>query len=181
MSTPEIITVNSEALEAQIRDLLPSQSGFGSELQASNVIMPIIDLTATAEGSGLGNDLQTALSFGSQTVFNVNNTTTTLANSTGFWRITAISSIIANNISGGSGTLFTLSDGLSNKIIYEHNIVQTTAAYSSQIQYDFVVFLNSGESLTVTSNNANANIDGSYRQIATVTGELVNPAGFVAE
>ena len=59
-STPEIITVNSEALQEQIRDLLPSQNGFGSELQASNVITPIIDLTATAEGSSLGTDLQTA-------------------------------------------------------------------------------------------------------------------------
>ena len=47
-SVPEIITVNSEALQTTIRDLLPSQNGFGSELQASNVITPIIDLTATA-------------------------------------------------------------------------------------------------------------------------------------
>jgi len=50
-SQPEIITVNSEELQTQIRDLLPSQNGFGSELQASNVITPIIDLTAAAEGS----------------------------------------------------------------------------------------------------------------------------------
>ena len=64
-SQPEIITVNSEILQTQIRDLLPSQNGFGSELQASNVITPIIDLTATAEGSSLGSDLQTALAFGS--------------------------------------------------------------------------------------------------------------------
>ena len=63
-SVPEIITVNSEALQTQIRDLLPSQHGFGSELQASNVITPIIDLTAAAEGSGLPSYLQTAVSFG---------------------------------------------------------------------------------------------------------------------
>ena len=68
-STPEIITVNSEALETQIRDLLPSQNGFGSELQASNVITPIIDLTAAAEGSGLATDLARAIAFGSQTAF----------------------------------------------------------------------------------------------------------------
>ena len=74
MSQPEVITVNSEALEAQIRDLLPSQRGFGSELQASNVILPIIDLTPTAEGSILRTDLQTALSFGSLTAFDANNT-----------------------------------------------------------------------------------------------------------
>ena len=33
-SVPEIITVNSEVLQETIRDLLPSQNGFGSELQA---------------------------------------------------------------------------------------------------------------------------------------------------
>ena len=70
LSAPEIISVNSEVLETQIRDLLPSQNGFGSELQASNVITPIIDLTAAAEGSGLGSNLQTAIAFGSQTAFN---------------------------------------------------------------------------------------------------------------
>ena len=75
-STPEIITVNSEALETQIRDLLPSQNGFGSELQASNVITPIIDLTAAAEGSGLPTDLARAIAFGSQTAFDVSNTST---------------------------------------------------------------------------------------------------------
>ncbi len=87
MSTPEIITVNSEALEAQVRDLLPSQNGFGSELQASNVIQPIIDLTAVAEGSGVGENLQTAIAFGSQTAFSAENTSDVVASSTGFYRI----------------------------------------------------------------------------------------------
>lgn len=87
LSNPEIITVNSEALETQIRDLLPSQNGFGSELQASNIITPIIDLTSAAEGSGLPFDLRTALAFGSQTAFDIANTTTVIANSPGFYRI----------------------------------------------------------------------------------------------
>ena len=72
-SVPQIITVNSEALQTQIRDLLPSQNGFGSELQATNVITPVIDLTAAAEGSGLTTDLARALAFGSQTAFSVQN------------------------------------------------------------------------------------------------------------
>lgn len=78
-SVPEIITVNSEELQSLIRDLLPSQNGFGSELQASNVITPIIDLTPAAEGSGLRSDLQTALAFGSQTAFVANNSTVVIA------------------------------------------------------------------------------------------------------
>jgi hypothetical protein len=86
-SQPEIITVNSEALQAQIRDLLPSQNGFGSELQASNVITPIIDLTAAAEGSGLPVSMQQAIAFGSQTAFEVTNTSTVIGNTAGFYRI----------------------------------------------------------------------------------------------
>jgi len=92
-SVPEIITVNSESLQTQIRDLLPSQNGFGSELQASNVITPVIDLTSAAEGSGLPLDLARALAFGSQTAFNIINTTTTIANSPGFYRVYGTSAV----------------------------------------------------------------------------------------
>ena len=89
-SVPEIITVNSEELQTQIRDLLPSQNGFGSELQATNVITPIIDLTAAAEGSQLRSDLQTAVAFGSQTAFDGTGTTVTVANSPGFYRLSGL-------------------------------------------------------------------------------------------
>ena len=105
-SVPEIITVNSEQLQTQVRDLLPSQKGFGSELQASNVITPIIDLTAAAEGSGLPVNLQTALAFGSQTAFNVENTTTTILDLTGFYRIFGtvnqyVASVVTINLNDG--------------------------------------------------------------------------------
>ena len=40
----EIIRITSEALQATIRRLLPSQTGFGDDLQATNLITPIIDL-----------------------------------------------------------------------------------------------------------------------------------------
>ena len=93
-SQPEIITVNSEVLQTQIRDLLPSQNGFGSELQASNVITPIIDLTSAAEGSGLPLALQNAIAFGSQTAFEGNNTPAVIANSPGFYRIFGVASVV---------------------------------------------------------------------------------------
>ena len=92
-SVPEIITVNSEELQTQIRDLLPSQNGFGSELQASNVITPIIDLTRSAEGSGLPTVLQNALSFGSNTNFIAQNATVNLATSPGFYRVVGTTSL----------------------------------------------------------------------------------------
>ena len=59
----QITQITSEALQATIRRLLPSQQGFGEDLQASNVITPIIDLTPTAEGSSLSENLSTALAW----------------------------------------------------------------------------------------------------------------------
>jgi len=79
----EIREVVSEQLQATIRRLLPSQRGFTEDLQASNVITPIIDLTPTAEGSLLDTSLQQALAFGSQTAFNVINANTTIINTAG--------------------------------------------------------------------------------------------------
>ena len=80
-SVPEVITVNSEELQTVVRDLLPSQNGFGSELQASNIITPIIDLTATAEGSRLPGSMQQAFDF-SSTPATADNGTVTLINQT---------------------------------------------------------------------------------------------------
>ena len=166
-STPEIITVNSETLQTQIRDLLPSQNGFGSELQASNVITPIIDLTAAAEGSGLGTDLQTALAFSSQTAFGIRNTTTVIENNAGFYRIFGVSTLrgVADNI-------LTLSDGSTDKIIWQH------AGNDGQLTIDFVVFLRSGDSISGQSTTNDAYLFGSSRQIATGDGTLVNPVGY---
>tara|TARA_R110000751_G_scaffold207241_1_gene311129 strand:+ start:608 stop:1138 length:531 start_codon:yes stop_codon:yes gene_type:complete len=176
MSTPEIITVNSEALEAQIRDLLPSQNGFGSELQASNVIMPIIDLTATAEGSGLSETLQSSLAFGNATAFDVVNTTTILANSAGFWRFYGF--ITLGSSSGSPSASFTITDGSSTKQLFEQ--LANNGTGSTNV-FDFTVFLPAGHSVSAISGNTLVHIAGTYRQVATVTGELVNPVGFVAE
>ena len=169
-SLPEIITVNSEQLQTVIRDLLPSQNGFGSELQASNVITPIIDLTAAAEGSALPFDLQSAQSFGSQTAFNVNNTTTTLANSPGFWRIQG------NVFMGaGGGCSFNVTDGLSSKLLY--NYVMSAGSTGFNVPFDYLIFLASGESVNFFA-SAQGFASGSYRQVADAQGQLIEPNGF---
>lgn len=174
-STPEIITVNSEALQSQIRDLLPSQNGFGSELQASNVITPIIDLTAAAEGSTLAISLQQALAFGSQTAFDVNNGTAALANSTGFWRIVGSVSVQKQSGVVHSGT-FTMTDGLSSKTVWGLSC-QNNSSGSSSESFDLIVFLAAGESISAVA-TANTRMIGSYRQVATGDGTLVNPNGY---
>lgn len=169
-SVPEIITVNSEALQTQIRDLLPSQSGFGSELQASNVITPIIDLTAAAEGSTVSQNLQTAIAFSSQTAFDVSNTTTTILNTTGFFRVFGHASCF-----GGAFVTFDMTDGSTSKQILKF----LTAVGTMQLTpFDFVVFLRAGDSLSVTTNSVNQSCIGSTRQIATGDGTLITPVGF---
>ena len=176
-STPEIITVNSEALQTQIRDLLPSQNGFGSELQASNVITPIIDLTATAEGSGLTTDLARAIAFGSQTAFSIANTTTVIANTPGFYRLFGVANDIKVSSTGQDNLSFTMTDGLSVKTIWQS---RSNAAATADVnyQFDFIVWLAAGESISGVSNDAEAFLDGSVRQVADSDGQTVNPSGY---
>lgn len=176
-SVPEIITVNSETLQTQIRDLLPSQNGFGSELQASNVITPIIDLTAAAEGSGLPAYLQTALAFGSQTAFSNRNDTTTLANSAGFYQVV----YAATNDAAASATnktLFKVNDGVDDKIIWEFPQFGGAGNNPVAVSGTITVFLRSGDSLISESTSASCTIGGSVRQVATGDGTLVNPSGY---
>lgn len=173
----QIMQVTSESLQAKVRELLPSQQGFGADLQASNVIVPIVDLTAAAEGSGIPEIMQQALSFGSQTAFDVSNTTSTLVNNTGFYRV--FGAVNVRGILSGTNTAsFSLTDGLSTKKIYEMATFASSDNYGISQNVDFVVFLAAGESLTATSNTPVVSLAGSTRQIADVNGNLVNPSGY---
>ena len=178
-SVPEIITVNSETLQTQIRDLLPSQNGFGSELQASNVITPIIDLTAAAEGNGLPFDLQEAKAFDSQTSFSqVGAGTTTIANSTGFYRVIATANIDTAN--ANHTVELEMTDGSTTKIVWQMgNLLNTSTGTSMSVNVDLIFFLAAGESLQVTcSTGSYTAMSGSVRQVATGSGTLVQPNGY---
>ena len=173
----EIVPVTSEALEAQVRDLLPSQRGFGEDLQASNVITPIIDLTAAAQGTTTPELLQTALAFGSQTAFGAQNGTTVIANSPGFYRI-LFSYTIEGSADVQNGSI-DLSDGLSTKEVWKVTITGASAnEFAVGETVDLVVFLAAGESVSASSDSIRVYIRGSSRQIADVNGNLVNPSGF---
>jgi hypothetical protein len=174
-STPEIITVNSEALQTQIRDLLPSQNGFGSELQATNVITPIIDLTAAAEGSGLGVNLQTALAFGSQTAFDVQATTLDIANSPGFYRVVGTSVVDSGSGATEKITAFIMTDGFSAKNVWKH---VSNASEGITVTYDLVFWVDVGVTLQAFASAATSNLAGSIRQIADSQGQSVNPSGY---
>ncbi len=176
----QITSVTSESLQAQIRRLLPSQQGFGEDLQATNVITPIIDLTSAAEGSSTPEFLQTALAFGSQTSFDVTNTNTTIANSPGFYRVVGC----VTNVLGGAGSLrpaFELTDGLSVKKVWGMQGGVASGNQQTLIDYDLIVFLGAGESLTANSPSTGSVFVGSVRQVADVNGNLTNPSGFTPQ
>lgn len=171
-SVPEVITVNSEALQTQIRDLLPSQNGFGSELQASNVITPIIDLTAAAEGSTTPVQLQEALNFNDCTAnFVTGSSTTTIINQVGFFLVDVL--MVASN--GDGIPELQLSDGATTKSIMKIDMASDKV---STVSRRLTVFLTAGDSLIAVTNGTQAQINVVTRQIATGDGTLINPTGF---
>ena len=176
-SVPEIITVNSEDLQTQIRNLLPSQNGFGSELQATNVITPIIDLTAAAEGSGLVQYAQRAWGFG--TSHNeIVATTTTIANQAGFWQIDANVTYVSGN-SDAQGQL-QINDGSSTKVIWRVSMTNSGVGIHGVTlgSWSEVVWLRSGDSLEGLSNQTNVKLNVSARQVVDPQGVVQNPLGY---
>ena len=173
----QIIPVVSDALQATIRRLLPSQNGFGEDLQAQNVIVPIIDLTPTAEGSSVPSYLTNALSFGSQTYFQVSGASQNLGATTGFWQVTYVSTLTYTT--GAVENQFKITNGLSTKNIWEHRAgPASTNIASNAIGSTLIVFLDAGDTLSARSSSVVTTLSGSYRQIADANGNLVNPVGF---
>ena len=176
----QIISITSEALQATIRRLLPSQQGFGEDLQASNVITPVINLTPTAEGSVLDSDLARAITFDSQSAFQITGTvSTTIVNTTGFHRIFGNASL-SDDGSTDVKISFVLTDGLATKTVLEYRLGSGSGNEYNDT-FDFIAFFNPGESLYIQTNNGGVFATGSTRQVADVNGNLIQPAGFVFE
>jgi hypothetical protein len=169
--------IKSQDLEDKINQLLPSQGGFqaGVDLSASTTVIPIVDLTETAEGSLLRADLQNALSLNNITAFAVNNTTSTLITTTGFFRVFGTFNGLSNATSDGAAS-FSLTDGVTSKKVIEF-IAETNSSTktNTNVLFDFVVFLQAGDSLTATSSRIDCGVTGSTRQLADINGNLTNP------
>lgn len=169
-------TIKSEVIESKINQLLPSQGGFGAgvDFSASTMVVPIVDITEAASGVGARQDLQTSLSLTSVTNHNVINITSTLINTTGYFRVFGNSQLYTGGASTVSNS-FALTDGLTTKIIYQIAYISLGVGEISVNPYDFVVFLKAGESLTGTSSSTANALRGCSRQIATIDGTLVDP------
>ena len=169
--------INSQDLQNKVSSLLPSQGGAGAgfDLSASTQIVPIIDLTESAEGSDVRPDLQRSLSFTSITSFDVANTTSTIISNTGYYRIIGSFSTLTNT-SSSSEASFTFTDGASTKDMIKFRGTAGTGSDTAILfPYDFNVFLKAGESLQAITNKADAYLQGSTRQIADIDGNLVDP------
>jgi hypothetical protein len=177
----EIVPVVSEALEAQVRNLLPSQRGFGEDLQASNVIMPIIDLTSAAEGSSVPESLQQAWDFSTEHTQRTAAGTDILINTTGFWKIDLNCSILTSG-AGLESVVVDIFDGTTAKeiFVFSEQVTSTGNAFITATENAFIAFARAGDSIRLTA-TANTQTDVWYRQVADVSGVLTNPLGFTPQ
>ena len=169
-------TIKSEQIESKINQLLPSQGGFGAgvDFSASTMVIPIVDLTETAEGSSLREDLQVAQDFATEQNSITNATNTVFVNTTGFFRLDVI---VTRDTSGANGTELNIFDGTTSKPIFTTNSRQGGTG-TEVVTFRTIIYLRAGDSLRGTANPF-AQLQVYSRQIADISGNLTNPLGFV--
>lgn len=175
-STTYNTRLTDEGLEKRFRDTFRSQGGaeLVDDLYASGVIVPVVDFTAAAEGSQLPQNLQTAWDLSTQSA-TVQNTTTTIVSTTGFWAIDFTMNF--NTSTGGDTITMTLNDGLTIKNIFQ---IASNGQNAIQRENPLVVFVRTGQTIKVISSGTAAVWRGSWRQVADVYGNLTDPLGWVS-
>jgi len=167
-------TINSSAIESKINQLLPSQGGFGAgvDFSASTMVIPIVDLTESAEGSGVRQDLQTASSFSSTNTECVN-ADKLITNTTGYFQLE-----FAYNINTAGSNNFVriyIDDGTTEKEIFRQRSYTSGTSAAVGGNGSLVAFLSAGKELRVQSNNTSSGICVSSHQIADISGNLSTP------
>jgi hypothetical protein len=169
-------SINSSAIEQKINQLLPSQGGFGAgvDFSASTMVIPVVDLTESAEGSSLRQDLQVAQDFATTETSITNATNTVIENTTGFWRVVVS---IVTEFGGNNNAEINIFDGTTSKPIFGRASVISGTGSTATV-YNTIAYLRAGDSLRGTF-ATNGNMKVYTRQIADVSGNLTNPLGFV--
>lgn len=177
-------TVKSERIEDKINQLLPSQGGFGAgvDISASTMVIPVVDVTETAEGSSLRQDLQTSYDIGTSYTAVTTATNTDLGLTAGFYRcnLTIYRSQFNMNSAFLGLRVKELSSGTYTNII-GHTTPSNNADNLGQgiLNWDINVFVKAGFDLNIINPITATSVSISTRQIATTTGDLTNPNGFV--
>lgn len=166
--------IKSQQIEDKINQLLPSQGGFqaGVDFSASTTVIPIVDLTETAEGSSLRQDLQSAFSLTNTTRASVQGGSSTFITTTGYWRLqgNAFASFNSN-----STAKIRLTDGTTNTTVYELQAYNSAVTdIVAGIPFDFVVYVQAGESV-IADADTEARLNVQARQLADLSGNLTNP------
>jgi hypothetical protein len=166
--------INSEAIESKINQLLPSQGGFGAgvDFSASTMVIPIVDLTETASGSALRQDLQTSLGF---EVTNTLLTTSyqTIVPTTGYYRVNVYGNYL--DAATSNDTTIEIFDGTTAKIVWYFSGLSGSSSYFIVPNAEFVVFLSAGKLLRGRIGVSGGDIQVITRQIADINGNLINP------
>lgn len=164
--------VKSENLESKVRQLLPSQGGLGAgfDLSASTQIIPIVDLTESAEGSQVPAYLQQALSLNRVTNFRATNTTlTNIITTTGYYKLDFVSTILTATTERQNSLEIT--DGVTTKDVFDHTIRRGTDIMST-VARTINIFLAAGDSLQAYAQDVECFITGTAVQIADIDGNL---------
>ena len=180
----QVKTITSEAIEAAYRALTPSQDGFTEDLMASNTIIPVLDLTSSAEGSSTPESLQQAWDFSTGNFESEAAATTTIINNTGFWKVGLTVNVISTVTGSSAGVAaLIINDGATTKDVWTINkLVSSAVSSGNAIKDEFIVFLRAGDSLEYNNSSATfAHFSVWYRQVADVNGVLVNPTGFTPQ
>lgn len=166
--------INSQNLENAVRQLLPSQGGAGAgvDLSASTQIVPVVNLTETAEGSVLREDLQRSFSLDTITSFDVENTTTSIITTTGYFRVFGT---YVGRTATADNSRFILTDGIVSKILLQFTELGLAGENNFLQMYDFMVKIEAGHSLQAVTTTSNHILQGATRQIADLSGNLTNP------
>ena len=170
--------VTTEALEKKFRDTFPSQAGaeLVDDLYASGVIVPTVDFTAAAQGSELRADLQVAWdasTISEEAQNNVKNITST----PGFYKVFATLAYTAGT--GFPVGRISLNDGVSDFTIWRFSVVNPGVGVdTTATSWKGCVWVNTGFTLKALSNQNNVILNVHARQIASSTGDLINPLGF---
>lgn len=166
--------IKSQQIEDKINQLLPSQGGFqpGVDFSASTTVIPIIDLTETAEGSALRQDLQTALDINVTSFDFRNQTNQTIINTTGFYRL--FGNISQADPGSGVRPNITLTTGLTTKILVNTGTssLQTSVGALTPQYFDFIVKVQAGESIVANAGSLDVRCCGVAKQIADISGNL---------
>lgn len=166
--------IKSEKLESKVRELLPSQGGLGAgfDLSASTQIIPIVDLTESAQGSNLRQDLQSAFSVKNTNFVLKNVTNSTVISNTGYWR--CYYNISSRTNASDKNMQLNIYDGATSKVILSAGHAGVGNTTTLNIENTVIIYLTAGESLRATVNDE-CTLNISVRQVADINGELTDP------